>query len=260
MSRKKNRNRGKPQAPQPKATPVQPSIDPKKTDIEMAHDEALATATDEDISAIGSEPKPHGADHDTLWEMVREARDIFRSAARRAEEASGEAEGVRKHQEDRAEELDARESAITDRDVQVSAREEALDARVLELAGTAETLDKRESTVADRELAFTDREAEIRKREINAEAGFVVERKAMLAALDDSVEDLVPVAVILRPQRLDGLRSPPQPSDQIGVESAEQQLRDDDRIPVDAHLAGGHRRLNVCDQRLPLPRVPRVVV
>ena len=190
MSRKKNRNRGKPQAPQPKATPVQPSIDPKKTDIEMAHDEALATATDEDISAIGSEPKPHGADHDTLWEMVREARDIFRSAARRAEEASGEAEGVRRRQDARAEELDARESAITDRDVQVSAREEALDARVLELAGTAETLDKRESTVADRELAFTDREAEIRKREINAEAGFVVERKAMLAALDESVEDL----------------------------------------------------------------------
>lgn len=190
MARKKNRNRGKTRTPQPKATPKNAPVDPKKTEIEQAHEEALEAATDQDISTIGNDPKPYGADLDALWETVREARDIFRSATKRAEEAASEAEESRSRQNARSEALDTREAALDERENAASTREADLDAKEQELAEASSAVAKRETEVGEREAAFGDREAAIRKREINAEAGFVAERAEMLAALDKSVEDL----------------------------------------------------------------------
>lgn len=190
MARKKNRNRGKPQPPQLKPTQTQAPVDPTRTEIEQAHEEALATATDEDISAIGSDPKPGDANMDALWGMVREARDIFHSAARRADAAAKEADEAQKRQDARSEALDAREAVISERDDLASTRSNELDARDQNLAEMEADLARRETEVGDREAALNDREVEIRKREINAEAGFVTERKEMLVALDASVEEL----------------------------------------------------------------------
>ena len=40
-----------------------------------------------DLASMTDEPRPDGADLEKLWQTVREARDVFRSRTRSAEES-----------------------------------------------------------------------------------------------------------------------------------------------------------------------------
>lgn len=178
MARKKKNNRNKrggTRQPQPKSSPEPPAIASQETEIKDARKEALAVANEEklDIPADGDDPRPNGADLDTLWKLVREARSLFHSA--------------RDQYKSRVQELDKRDSKLTEREESLTARNEELDARERELTDKLASLDEREGTVSDQEAALTKREVEIRQREVNAEHDFDAERKAMLSKFDESV-------------------------------------------------------------------------
>ena len=178
MARKKKNNRNKrggTRQPQPKSPPEALAIASQETEIKDARKEALAVANEEklDIPADGDDPRPNGADLDTLWKIVREARSLFHSA--------------RDQYKSRVQELDKRDSKLTEREESLTARNEELDTRERELIDKLASLDEREDTVSDQEAALTKREVEIRRREVNAERDFDVERKAMLSKFDESV-------------------------------------------------------------------------
>ena len=174
-NRTKNRNKAGSQRrarPQPRVQ-SQPSIRPETSQPERSikdeHEQALAVAQEEglDRSPVGDEPRPEDANLESLWEMVREARDLFRVAQEKYES--------------RNQELDARTAKLDEREQSIDARGEELDARESEQAEERASLDKREKMLLDRET-------DIRQREINAERGFVEERQEMLSQLDEARE------------------------------------------------------------------------
>ena len=180
MAKKKRRNRNKRgvmRQPQPKSPSGTPAIASQETDIKDAHEEALTVANEEklDIPSDGDEPKPNGADLDTLWKTIREARGLFYSA--------------RDQYKSRVQELDKRDSKLSEREKSLTARNGKLDTRERELADKLASLDEHEGTVSDQEAALTKREVEIRQREANAERDFDVERKAMLSEFDKSIAE-----------------------------------------------------------------------
>lgn len=186
MSRKKNRGSRAAPNRQPQAqaaAPQMPAIDPRITGIREAYQEAKAVMTAEDLSAISSDPRPDGVDLDKMWEMARDARDIFRSRSRSAEKARVDAEEFHRRNESRAAELDERAAALE----REKERVDVLKAEVTERMGA---LDAREKELAARDAELVARETGLRERELNAEAGFVAERKAALKALEESAAAL----------------------------------------------------------------------
>lgn len=180
MAKKKRRNRNKRgvmRQPQPKSPSETPTIASQETEIKDAHKEALTVANEEklDIPSDGDEPRPNGADLDTLWKIVREARSLFYSA--------------RDQYKSRVQELDKRDSKLTEKEESLTARNEELDTRERELTDKLASLEEREGTVSDQEATLTKREVEIRQRETNAEHDFDAERKAMLSKFDESVAE-----------------------------------------------------------------------
>ena len=178
MARKKKNNRNKrggTRQPQPKSPPEAPAIASQETEIKDARKEALAVANEEklDIPSDRDEPRPDGADLDSLWKTVREARGLFYSA--------------RDQYKSRVQKLDKWDSKLSEREKSLTARNEELDTRERELTDKLASLDEREGTVSDQEAALTKREVEIRQREVNAERDFDVERKAMLSEFDKSI-------------------------------------------------------------------------
>ena len=123
---------------------------------------------------IGDEPKPEGADIEALWEMVREARDVYHEA--------------RTQYESRNQELDTRTAELGEQERSIVVRGEELDMREGELADRRTALDKRDDEASEREQALGDRETDVRQRELNAEAGFIKERQEMLSQLDEARE------------------------------------------------------------------------
>ena len=180
MARKNKRNRrtqgGSRRSPQPKpASPVKQAVSPPEMEIKAAHAEAMDIANEEDISAVGDDPRPDGSDSDALWQTVREARDVFHSA--------------RDRYESRNRELDDRDSKAAEREASLATRSERLQEREGEAAGKDATLDEREKEILSRNAALGEREIEIRRRELNADEGFATQRKEMLSRLDESVTE-----------------------------------------------------------------------
>ena len=144
--------------------------------IKDVHEQVLTIARAEglDRPPASDEPKPEGADIESLWETVREARELFQAA--------------RERYESRNQDLDTRTAKLGEREQSIDARGEELDTREGELAEERTSLDKRDGEVFEREKALLVRETDIRQREINAERGFVEERQEMLSQLDDARE------------------------------------------------------------------------
>lgn len=167
-NRAKNRNKGGSQ----RRARTQPRVQGQPS-IKDEHEQALAVAQEEglDRPPVGDEPRPEDANLESLWEMVREARDLFRAA--------------RERYESRNQELDARTAKLGEREQSIDARGEELDSREGELAEERASLDKREGEAWERKKALLERETEVRKREINAERGFVKERQEMLLRVDE---------------------------------------------------------------------------
>jgi hypothetical protein len=185
MSKKKNRGWKGPANTlgQPQGVLQEPAIDPRVTEIQAAYEEAQAVVTETDISAISSEPRPEGTDLDKLWNMVREARDIFRSRTRAAEVSLARADEIQRRNESKAAELDERAAAL-------QGRKGEIDALETEVSERLEALDHREKELASRDADLVAREIALRQRALNAEAGFVAERRAALSALEESATGL----------------------------------------------------------------------
>ena len=180
MARKNKRNRrtqsGSRRSPPPKSvSPVNQAVSPPEMEIKAAHAEAMDIANEEDISAVGDDPRPDGSDPDALWQIVREARDVFHSA--------------RDRYESRNRKLDDRDSKAAEREASLATRSERLQEREGEAAGKDAILDEREKEISSRNAALGEREVEIRRRELNADEGFATQRKEMLSRLDESVTE-----------------------------------------------------------------------
>ena len=74
------------------ATLISPKVDPVEAAIREAHEAAAQIATDGDLRALSSDPRPAGASVDRLWEIAREARDLFRAATTRVNQATAACE------------------------------------------------------------------------------------------------------------------------------------------------------------------------
>ncbi len=155
--------------------PEQAAAPSRVEEIKAAHDEATGIATDEDMSAISDDPRPAGADLDSMSQIVRETRDMFRSAKDRYER--------------RAKELDGRESKIAETKASLVERTRQIDAQEDELAARLAASGEHESKVSDREAALTQREVDLRRREVNAEHGFDAERRSMLSKFEASLAE-----------------------------------------------------------------------
>lgn len=177
MSRKTRRKKPV-RNPRPKSEParVNPPVVSREKEIKATHEEALAIAEEEglDRSVVGDDPKPEDADLDALWEIVREARDQFRSA--------------KDKYEGRERALDDQASKITEREESLTALGEDLDARDRDLTDRHAALDMRRDEISKRGRALDERETGIRRREVNAEQGFAEERREMLARIDEARE------------------------------------------------------------------------
>ena len=178
MTKRNKRNRrtqgGSRRSPPPKpVSPVKQAVSPPEMEIKAAHAEAMDIANEEDISAVGGDPRPDGSDPDALWQIVREARDVFHSA--------------RDRYESRNRELDDRDSKAAEWEASLTAREERLQEREGEVAGKDAALDERENEISSRDAALGEREIEIRRRELNADEGFAIQREEMLSRFDESV-------------------------------------------------------------------------
>ena len=178
MPRKSKRNRHNqggrrhPSPPKP-VHPVKQAVSAPEMEIKDARVEAQSIASEEDTSAVTNDPKPENADSDALWQIVREARDVFRSARDRYE----------RHNQ----ELGDRDSKATEREASLVRREKHLKEREKEAAGKDAALAEREKEISGRSEALGERETEVRRREINADAGFASEREEMLSRFDESV-------------------------------------------------------------------------
>ena len=117
---------------------------------------------------------PEDAGPEALWEMVREARDLYHEA--------------RNRYENRNQELDIRAAKLGEQEQSIIARGEELGMQESDLAGERIALDERGDKSSEREKMLLDRETHIRQREINAEAGFIKERQEMLSQLDEARE------------------------------------------------------------------------
>ena len=181
-NKSKNRNKGGGRGrgrQQPRAQ-SQPSAKPETSQpeqlIKNELEQALSVAQEEglDRPLVGDEPKPEGTNSEALWEMVRNARDLYHE--------------VRKQYENRNQELDTRTAELDEQEQSITTRGEELDTRESELAEERASLDTRGGGVSERERELLHRETDVRQREINAERGFVKERQEMLSQLDEARE------------------------------------------------------------------------
>jgi hypothetical protein len=126
---------------------------------------------------------PPGADLPAFWEMVKEVKVNYAAAAQRtAERETALAQSAEALESERAKLLEAQDKLAQDR-----ARH---DERETDYRRRAELLEPRERTLAAKDSALASQESALKARELNAEAGFAAQRKASLAALDDSAASL----------------------------------------------------------------------
>lgn len=173
---KKHKQPSKP-APPVRQTPTEPTSSARElevaADLQVVHAQAI-TAAGEARPESPEEPRLESVDLDRMWAMACEARDAFQVAERL------QADALRRCEE-RTLELGRRASELSQRKVELDHHEAATKDR-------ARSLDRRESELSQREVGFLTRDAELRARELNAEAGFGHERRAMLRSLDDERE------------------------------------------------------------------------
>ena len=179
-NRTRNRNKGGSQRGSRQQTYVQnqPVVKPEpprpEQSIKAEHERALTIAQEESLDRppVGDEPKPEGADIEVLWEMVRDARNVYQE--------------VRKRYETRNQGLDARVAKLGEQEQSIAALAEDLEVRESALAEERTALDERDDEASERERTLHDRETDVRQREVNAEAGFIKERQEMLSQLDEA--------------------------------------------------------------------------
>jgi len=184
MSKKNRKNR----RPQPKPAPRSPSQNPVVLDNPT---DALREARAESNQVIPAgeavkapdDPMPPQANLELFWEIVKESRANFEAAQRKASKSETKAESLiasidkRQKKFDEAKELLELEQADLEEQAQTQLTK-------------VQALESQEQELTDRETKLLEMAASLKDREINAEVGFIAERKASLAAMERAVSSL----------------------------------------------------------------------
>ncbi|MEQ2006948.1 MAG: hypothetical protein ABMA26_09120 [Limisphaerales bacterium] len=123
-----------------------------------------------------SSPEPSEIDPVKLWQSAHEARDLFNRATARMNEAEAK--------------VKQREAEIQESSAQVHKREEELRQQKEEQRKSQRELDDRKSALDRREREIVQTEEKLKEREIDAEAGFLQQRRQALAKLDEEAKSL----------------------------------------------------------------------
>ncbi len=214
--------------------PSKPASDDtrKKEDFEKlingAHKEIESKATESDMNAMTNDSKPEGADDESLWKIVREARDLYIAAEKRL---TDEANKLAQDQLT----CETKASLLKEREQQQLEQQRKLDERQTVLDDLTKTIEDRENNLKHREHALLDRENDLRSRESNAKAGFIAERKNVSAIFDEAVEqyreELKELLKKIAEQRTAWLKERATESEQWNQKMvAEKQALDKDRL------------------------------
>jgi len=179
---KKNNRSGKRSLPPPRTPQIKPVTEKNTIEkIKDAHQEVLGIATEKDIEALTTDPQPENISPDKLWEIVREARDLYNAATGRLNK---ETEGIkldRSTLETRNCDLDEKERIQRDKEKELNDQQEQFKKHI-------KIIEDREKDFDNKEHHLLDRQNELSRRELNAEAGFIAERKQISEIFDAAVE------------------------------------------------------------------------
>ena len=165
----------------PTANVPTPADSPRVEAIKQLNQEAFAIAKEEDLTSVSEDKRPETAGLDQMWTVAKEARDIFNAATKRFDEETRKAEAARKRAEAERKELEDAQQRLDDQRSELRQDQAALAKGKQDLAEEQRAFETKEAeAAADRTL----KEQQLRARELNAEAGFVSERKAMLAEVE----------------------------------------------------------------------------
>ena len=156
------------------ATPVEAA-----RQIDMISSQADSLMTEDDLNnppALPATPAVSEIDLPGLWKKAHEAKELFERAKTRADDA----------------ELSAQQREKTAKEVAdaVHKREEELRLQKEEHRKIQREFDERKMTLDRREKELVQAEEKLKEREIDAEAGFLQQRRQALAKLDEEAKGL----------------------------------------------------------------------
>jgi len=179
-----------PSGPPPVAPPSPEQEQAKSfiSKIASTFSSALSTATEEDLNAVAElPPPPETLDLKTAWTEAEQARRLWEKQRERAQDEERKSEAARKRFEEERARLDEREKQLQEKqkafDEQKKAQE--LKARGDEAKQRDEraNLEKESKDLLARQKKLQDDQQVLLVREADAEAGFVTQHAAALAAL-----------------------------------------------------------------------------
>jgi hypothetical protein len=193
----------------------------KVQDINDAHGEILSKATESDMNVMTDDPKPEGANIESLWQIVRETRDLSIAAEKRLT--------------DQTNKLAEETNNLAQDQLTCKTEKSLLEERYQQQLEQKTILDDREKDLNDREHSLLDRENSMIERELNAEAGFLTQRKKVSAIFDEAVEqyreELKELLKQIAEQRTTWLKERTTESEQWNqTMAAEKQALDNDRL------------------------------
>ena len=204
MSRKNNHK--KQQNIQPKAAIAQPTASPAGpavpstpaeaiTQIGAISNQATNLINEEDLNnPPAPPPAPIASEIDplNLWKVAHEARQLFERYKLRAEEAESKAK--------------QRENEAQEHFAQVSKREEELRQQKLDQQKSQREQEERKTGMDRREKEIIQLEEKVKEREIEAESGFLQQRRQALVKLDEEAKALAKQISEHHQNYLDGIK------------------------------------------------------
>jgi len=190
----KNKNKHRQNAPpiarapsSQQVTPGAPAADPAlpstageaAAQISIIVAQAETLVTEDDLANPPSPPAPPAQstiDPLKLWQSAHEAKDLFERATARVSEAEAK---LKKH-----------ESEVVESSAQVHKRDEELRQQKEDQRKFQRELDDRKLALDRREREIVHAEEKLKEREIDAEAGFLQQRRQALAKLDEEAKSL----------------------------------------------------------------------
>lgn len=188
--------------------------------ITVISNQATNLLTEEDLNNPPMPPlAPVASEIDplNLWKVAHEARQLFERSQSRMEAAEAQAKN--------------REAEAHEHNAQVQKREEELRQQKDEQRKTQRELDDRKSGLDRRERDIIQSEEKLKEREIDAESGFLQQRRQALAKLDEEAKALAKQIAEHHQSYLDGIKKYETELRQIrerelvGVEEGRQQLQ-----------------------------------
>lgn len=135
------------------------------------------------VVSVSPDPLPPDTSIEDLWKTFNEAKTNYREAESRASKREADAD-------QRLKMLDDREIKLEERSERLAQEESTLEVRKGELEASLVSLSTREASLKIQESDLARQAESLKARELNAEAGFLAERKASLAALEEAAERL----------------------------------------------------------------------